>query len=250
MFSFARRSVLIVLLLLVAVVVSRLGTRPAVAPPAQGEPQGTVAAAAEHVYFLDVEGWYRITPYETVVASPYDLAAESTAALAAALPATLGGWRQVGADQDVSDDPAVVEFLNHPTVALQRTYQDAAGQAATLVLIGNKGQDSFLLFSHTPETCYPGRLWQIVASRRESALLDDRPMYAQYLLTEQAESGDRLLVLYWYLWTGPERDAEDGVLSVRVNVHLAPGQAEDEALARAWDLVRALFPATIPWERF
>jgi len=206
--------------------------------------------AATHTYFVDVEGWYRITPYETAVRSPCDLAAETTEAMAQALPRTLGEWRQVGEDQFIGDDPAVVFYLKHPTVALQRTYEDASGQRLTLALIGNRGEDSFLLFSHTPETCYPGRLWNVVESRQESALLDERPMYAQYLLTEHAPSGDRLMVLFWYLWDDPRRDSQEGVLSMRVNLFLAPDQTEAEALERAWDFVRTLFPATVPWERF
>ncbi|HSJ53286.1 MAG TPA: EpsI family protein, partial [Anaerolineae bacterium] len=200
--------------------------------------------------FVDVEGWYRITPYEAVVASPYDLGASTTAGMAAALPSELGAWHQAGPDQDLGADPAVTYYLKQPTVALQRTYQDGAGQEVDLVLIGNRGQDSFLLFSHTPETCYPGRLWQIVENRRESAFLDERQMVAQYLLTRHAESGEQLLVLYWYLWQSPARDPEDGVLSLRVNVRLAPGESPTAGLERAWDLVRALFPATVAWERF
>ena len=120
----------------------------------------------------------------------------------------------------------------------------------SLVLIGNRGEDSYLLFSHTPETCYPGRLWQVIETRRESAPLDDGTMYAQYLLTEHAESKERLMVLFWYLWDNPRRDSKEGVLSIRVNLFIPQGDSEAEALDRAWDFVRELFPATIPWERF
>jgi hypothetical protein len=67
----------------------------------------------------------------------------------------------VGEDRYVADDPAVVFYLKNPSVALERTYQDPSGQQLTLTLIGNRGEDSYLLFSHTPETCYPGRLWQV-----------------------------------------------------------------------------------------
>ena len=58
------------------------------------------------------------------------------------------------------------------------------------------------------------------------------------------------MVLYWYQWDSPQRDSEDGVLSVRVNLFIPPGQSEEAALARAWDFVSELFPVTIPWDRF
>jgi hypothetical protein len=250
---------LIVALLLAGVALA-WGQRLSTAARPLPAPEGTTTPGAEtYVYFLDVEGWYRVTPYETVVRSPYDLRAETTEAMAAALPATVGRWQQAGPDRYVGDDPAVVYYLKNPTVALERTYRDETGRALTLVLIGNKGADSFLLFSHTPETCYPGRLWQVVDSRRESAVLETaapnsgpepQPMYAQYLLTRQAQTGERLMVLYWYLWPDPRRNSQDGVLSVRVNLFLLPGETEEAALERAWDFVRQLFPSTIPWERF
>jgi hypothetical protein len=221
--------------------------------PAPPEPaaQGLSAELPpEHVYFLDIEGWYRITPYETVVRSHYDLTGDTTTAIAEALPARLGDWQQVGEDQYIGDDPAVVEFLNHPTVALQRVYEDAAGHKVTLDIIGNKGEDSFLLFSHTPETCYPGRLWQVVEKRRESALLDGEPMHAQYLLTQHAQSDHKLMVLFWYLWDNPQRSSADGVLSVRVNMYLPPDGDEGGSLEQAWSFIRELFPETVPWDRF
>ncbi|MGD8464026.1 MAG: exosortase-associated EpsI family protein [Anaerolineae bacterium] len=211
---------------------------------------GTPDASLAYTYFVDVEGWYRITPYETVVRSPLDLTGGTSEEVARSLPATLGDWQQIGQDQYIADDPAVVYYLNQPTVALQRAYQNATGQIVTLAIIGNKGEDSFLLFSHTPETCYPGRLWQVIETRRESAPLDDGTMYAQYLLTEHAESKERLMVLFWYLWDNPRRDSKEGVLSIRVNLFIPQGDSEAEALDRAWDFVRELFPATIPWERF
>jgi hypothetical protein len=219
-------------------------------PQPAGSNREPGAQAEEYTYFLDVEGWYRITPYETVVRSAYDLTGETTETVAAALPATLGQWHQVGPDEYIGDDPAVVFYLNQPAVAFQRTYENAGGQQLTLAMIGNKGEDSFLLFSHTPETCYPGRLWEVADSRRESALLDNSPMHAQYLLTQQSQTGQKLLTLFWYLWDNPQRDAQDGVLSIRVNLFVPPAQSEDEILSQAWDFVRALFPATIPWERF
>jgi hypothetical protein len=213
-------------------------------------PRDPDAPTPGHIYFVDVEGWYRITPYETVVRSPVDLSAATTEEMASALPTTLGAWQQVGPDEYIGDDPAVVFYLKHPTVALQRTYRDPSGQEVTLAIIGNTGEDSFLLFSHTPETCYPGRLWEVVESRQASALIDDQPIHVQYLLTQHAPSGDKLMTLYFYLWDNPQRSSHDGVLSLRVNLFIPPHHDEGVTLDRAWDFVRALFPATVPWDRF
>jgi hypothetical protein len=255
MLTNTRRPVLVIALLLLGVGLTwgqRLtsAARLSSALPPDGEIRAPALETPQHTYFVDVEGWYRITPYETVVRSPFDLTGDTTEAMAAALPAAIGEWQQVGEDEYIGDDPAVVYYLNHPTVALQRTYRDASGQNLTLAIVGNKGEDSFLLFSHTPETCYPGRLWQVVENRRESALLDDRPMHAQYLLTRHTETGQELMVLYWYLWDNPQRDSQDGVLSIRVNLFVPPGQSEEAVRARAWDFIRVLFPTTVPWQRF
>jgi hypothetical protein len=75
-------------------------------------------------------------------------------------------------------------------------------------------------------------------------------MHAQYILTEHADTGQKLMVLFWYLWDDPQRDSKDGVLSIRVNLFVPPGQSEETILARAWDFVRELYPAAIPWDRF
>jgi hypothetical protein len=37
---------------------------------------------------------------------------------------------------------------------------------------------------------------------------------------------------------------------MRVNLFIDPQQSEEDALDLAWDFVRALFPATVRWERF
>jgi len=251
--STARRYLLIVVLLLLAAGVAwgqRLFPASFVEPASLGGDGEGSASAAQYTYFVDVEGWYRITPYEAAVRSPYDLTADSSEEMAKALPAALSEWEQVGVDGYIAEDPTVVRYLRHPTVALQRSYRDPVGQNLALVLIGNVGDDSFLLFSHTPDICYPSSDWEILEDRRDSALLDDRPMYAHYLFAGHVGTGARLVVLYWYLWDNPGRDSRDGVLSMRVNLYLLAGQGEEEALARAWDFVRLLFPATAAWERF
>jgi hypothetical protein len=230
---------------------------PAVAPAAPGTPPqspplrqgGGDSPELGFAYFLDVDGWYRITPYETAVRSPLDFTSLTGEALAEALPETAGNWRRLG-PVDFRRDRAVLYYLGQPTVALSQQYQDEAGHVLSLVILGNVGEESFLLFSHTPETCLPGKLWSIAEKRRESAVLDDRPMYAEYLLTQHALNGQQQMVLYWYLWDNPGRDLERGVLSMRVHLYIGDGETPDDALARAWDFVRALFPATVPWSRF
>jgi hypothetical protein len=254
MFSDSRRYILIIALLLIAVGLT-WGQRWSLAARLSKQEPSVADVVGEgdvlpYTYFVDIEGWYRVTPYETAVRSAFDLTGETTEALASAVPATLGEWQQVGEDQYIGDDPAVVFYLNHPTIAFQRVYQDPSGQKATLAVIGNKGEDSFLLFSHTPETCYPGRLYQVLENRRVSAALTGQPMHAQYILTEHAETGERLMVLFWYMWDNPQRDSADGVLSIRVNLFVPPGQSEQAILDRAWDFVSELYPAAVPWDRF
>jgi len=218
--------------------------------PGTARPGASGTPGPAYTYFVDVEGWYRITPYETVVRSAYDLSGDANQALTEALPPSVGEWKQVGEDVYLNNDPAIIEFLGHPPVALSRTYQDSAGHYLTLSLLGNSGDDSFLLFSHTPETCLPGRLWQISAKGRVPVPIDDRSMYVQYLLTEYPGTDQRQIALYWYLWDRPERDSRAGVLSMRVYVLVSPEESKDTALDRAEGFIRALFPATIDWSRF
>jgi hypothetical protein len=254
MFSDSRRYLLIIVLLLVAVGLS-WGQRWTLAARLSGEELPAAGGSGDgddlrYTYFVDIEGWYRVTPYETAVRSAFDLTGGTTEIVAAALPTTLGDWQQIGEDQYIGDDPAVVFYLNHPTVAFQRIYQDPMGQKVTLAIIGNKGEDSFLLFSHTPETCYPGRLYQVLENRRVSTALAGQPMHAQYILTEHAETGEKLMVLFWYMWDNPQRDSTDGVLSIRVNLFVPGDQNEQATLDQAWDFVRELYPVAVPWDRF
>jgi hypothetical protein len=157
MLASARRYILIIVLLLIGVGLTwgqRLSpvTRPRAELPAPAEGGGRPVQTPQYVYFADVEGWYRITPYETVVRSPYDLTAESTEAMADAIPGTLGEWRQVGRDEYLADDPAIVRYLNHPPVALQRSYRDPSGQRLALVIIGKKTAFSFSAIPQRPAT--------------------------------------------------------------------------------------------------
>ena len=156
---------------------SSLGT----ASPSTSDGGDSSRGALEHIYFVDVEGWYSITPFEVAVRNQCDLAARSNEEMTAALPTELGERRQATKDVDLTDDPAVAAFSSDPKVARRRSYQDRAGHTLTLVLIGNEGAESFALFSQTPEICQPGGLWELGENRRDSAPLGERPMYARYL---------------------------------------------------------------------
>lgn len=249
--SDTRRYLVVVALLALGLVLARRAPwRRSPGDPATGTATPAVPSPAEYTYFVDVEGWYRITPREAVVRSAYDLTAGTTGAVAAALPSVLGEWQQIGEDEDLSADPAVIEFLHHPPIALQRTYRHTDGQRLVLALLGNSGEDSFLLFSHTPETCYPGRLWQTVESGLESTSIDGQAVQVRYLLAEHLETHERLVVMFWYLWDNAERDARQGVLSMRLNLWVPAGESEREVLARGWDFFRLLFPVALPWDRF
>jgi hypothetical protein len=256
MLSPARRYLLVILLLVVGVGAAlalrflprRAVTAEAVSTPPAGAP--AASAAPLRTYFVDVEGWYRITPFEAAVRSPYDLSGGTNETIGAALPASIGDWTSSGRDFDLRKDAGVQKFLADPPVAMQRDYSDASGQRLAFVIIGNKGDDSYLLFSHTPEICYPSSQWKVLVNEQASANLDTRPMYAHYLLTEYKASGQQMASLYWYLWTAPERDSKEGVLSMRVNVYLLKDQSAEEAAQRAWDFVRLLFPSTLNWKRF
>ena len=248
--SDSRRYLVVIALLGAGLVLAWAASRPAGPDRAAGSATPAAASPPEYTYFVDVEGWYRITPHEAVVRSGYDLTAGTTEAAAAALPSALGEWRQAGEDEDLGDDPAVIEYLNHPTVALQRTYRHADGQRLVLALLGNRGDDSYLLFSHTPETCYPGRLWQTVDSGLESTSIAGQAVHVRYLLAEHLETRDRLVVMFWYLWDNPERDAQEGVLSMRLNLWVPAGESEQAVLARGWEFFQLLFPTALPWDRF
>ena len=103
---------------------------------------------------------------------------------------------------DIADDPGVVTYLNHPTVALKRTYQDPSGQRLTLVIIGNEGEDSFLLFSHTPEICYSSRAQTIIDQRQRVRLPIWKDSVEEFwALTFQANDLDKAVSRTYYAWS-------------------------------------------------
>jgi len=210
---------------------------PPLAPPVT---DGQVRA--DHVFFADVEGWYRVTRSERAVASPFDLRLTS---LPAALPAQIGEWRAT----DLPMHPQVMELYDNPEVAFQRAYQNPAGDVVWLTLIGHRGPPSFHLFEHTPTICYPLQGWTMLHEDVAAIPLDGGSLYAQRGLARNEADGAQIAVFYWYLWDTEARDPKDGILSIRVSAPIITTEERAVALLTQ-DFIPTLFPTVVPWRRF
>jgi hypothetical protein len=199
-----------------------------------------LAAHPGYTFFADTEGWYRITPNERAVVSPYQLTLDK---LPGSLPLQLGDWHGV----DLPNGPEINEWFDQPVVAIQRAYTDPAGRLVWLAVFGHRGPKSFHLFEHTPASCYPLSGWTMTAEDRDTIPVGRDVIHAQRGF---ARNGDqRLVVLYWYLWDNPRRDPNDGVLSIRVS---APIAGSDEATLELLkeSFIPLLFTDVLPWHRF
>jgi hypothetical protein len=67
----------------------------------------------------------------------------------------------------------------------------------------------------------------------------------QRVITEKDQL--RRVVLYWYLWTDPERVPDSGILSV--TLHTNVNESDEQALDALKEFFRLLFPAVMPWRR-
>jgi hypothetical protein len=229
--SNARRLAALAMILLTGIVIARALDRPPTAP---------VPAPGGRVFFVDVEGWYRRSSDEVAVRSPIDLTLD---ALPASLPHDLGPWRGF----DRPHDPAVDRWLRHPEVVVERTYTRADGEVVWLSAFGSRGPKSFRLFEHTPDTCYPLGGWVIERFTRTHLPYGPQPLTVNHGVASGAEG--RLVFLYFYVWDTPARDADRGVLSVRI---AAPVRRDDAATLAvlAADFLPQLFPTTLSWVRF
>ncbi len=191
-------------------------------------------------YLADVEGWYQITPQERAVTSRYDL---GLAALPASLPMQIGAWR----GSTLPPSPDIDKWFDHPAVAIERQYVNAQGDVMWLALFGSAGRKSFYLFEHTPQTCYPGTGWNILRQDVDSIPIGNGAIFAQRGLA--VKDGQRLLVLYWYMWDNLERNADGGVLSFRLT---APILKDEASTLRAMkeDFLAQIFVQVLNWHRF
>lgn len=226
----------LLLLALAAARQARPPAPPAPPPPAEGRP------TADHVFFADVEGWYRVTRHERAVASPFDLRLTS---LPDALPTTIGPWTAT----ELPMHPQVPELYGDPEVAFQRAYQNTGGDVVWLTLIGHRGPPSFRLFEHTPTICYPSQGWTMLKESVDTVPVSGGSLYTQRGLARNEADGTQIVVLYWYLWDTEARDPKDGILSVRISTPLRGSEEQAAALLKE-DFIPALFPVVVPWRRF
>ena len=132
-------------------------------------------------------------------------------------------------------------------MAIERQYINEKGDVMWLALFGSAGRKSFFLFEHTPQTCYPGTGWNIVREDVDSIPLGDTVIYEQRGLAEK--NGQRLLVLYWYIWDNLERDAQRGVLSFRLTAPILKDEAYTLRVMKE-DFLAQIFGQALTWRRF
>lgn len=192
------------------------------------------------IMFTDVAGWYRRTPDEAAVITPFDLTLDG---LPAGLPMRLGDWT----GRARRHDPAVDRWFRDPDVVIERTYTRPDGELVWVSAFGSRGDKSFHLFEHTPDTCYPLGGWAIESLDIARMPLGPRPLAVNHG-TARGGRG-QLVFMYWYVWDSPARDAARGVLSIRVS---APVRRDPQATLAmlAEDFVPRIFPRTLAWSRF
>jgi EpsI family protein len=250
------RYLIVIVLLLVAVIATRVLSQPrslpqpdpSPSPQPQSLPQPAPTLAPRPtrelppVYVIDVEGWYQITRHERAVVSPYKFTIGDE--LAENIPRSLGVWQAQGTDLFI--DPETRKWFDNPEAALMRNYQDGQGNSVILVIFGSKDEKSYHLFEHTPVTCVPGQGWKTTEEGLEPIAIGDSEIEVRRLVAE--EGGQEQIVLWWYMWDNLERYPEDGLFSVRVHVYVA--DSESESLEAGKSFVRQLFPEVLSWRRF
>ncbi len=247
MFRDSTRYLIVVLLLLGALggwlVLSRqLSSSPIANAVDPAEAAPAVDSDATNVVIVDVEGWYRRTSYERALATAVDFTLRED--LFSGIPRELGRWRSEGPDSQMGG--SVDEWYDDPEIATTRQYTADDGESLFFSIIGSRGGKSFHLFEHTALTCYPGSGWRIVDVGLESIELGTSSVSVQRVIAEKDQL--RRVILYWYLWTDPERVPDSGILSLTLHANVA--ESDEETLESLEGFFKLLFPAVMPWRRF
>lgn len=180
-----------------------------------------------HTFAADIDNW-RQTDQWRIVETPYDFRLGPNLA---SLPLEIGAWK----GQDIPQTNLEVFILLEPEQYIFRRYEDSAGRALWLSLIGSRKSKSF----HPPQICYSTDGWQTALSAAPIPLRDG-DIYALYL--DAGKGSQRHFVWYFYLWPDEGRDPAAGLVLFKVTV---PAAAEDtspqEALDIAQDFVSSIF---------
>ena len=198
-------------------------------------------------YVADVEGWYHITSQERAVMSRYDL---GLTALPGSLPMQIGPW----SGSTLPPSPDIAKWFGNPEVSIERQYVNPSGDIMWLAVFGSAGNKSFHLFEHTPDICYPTTGWHILRQDIERVDIGaaspdgtSSAIYAQHGVAEK--DGQRLIVLYWYMWDNFERDDKRGVLSLRLTAPILKDEATTLQVMKA-DFLSLMFTRVLDWRRF
>jgi hypothetical protein len=248
MFRDSSRYLIVVVLLLLAAGAWLVISQGFISPPGSSvaapgeEANADPGGEATHLVIVDVEGWYRRTSYERALGTAVDFTLRAD--LFEGIPEELGPWRSEGRDSPMG--PTVDEWYDNPEVAMTRAYSNGEGSRIYFSIIGSRGGKSFHLFEHTALTCYPGGGWRIVDLGLEDIAIGDSSVSVQRVIADKNES--RRVVLYWYLWTDPERRPDEGILSL--TLHANVDQSDEETSEALKEFFRLLFPTVMPWRRF
>jgi hypothetical protein len=175
-------------------------------------------------FIADVDNWQK-TDRERVVVSPYDF---SLANDLNTLPMQLGEWNGV----DVPQTNLEVFILLEPEQYIQRRYTLPDGRYLWLSLIGSRKSKSF----HSPQICYDTDGWR-TESGSEPVPLDAGEIYALSLIADrplQSGATAQHAVMYFYLWPGAAREAQDGMVLVKLTAPVYDGVAASLELEKAF----------------
>jgi hypothetical protein len=200
-------------------VITLRGTRPA------------SSGAAGYQFVADVDNWQR-TERERAVSTPFNF---NLSADLSQIPLTLGEWQ----GEDVAQTNIEVFILLEPEQYVQRMYRLPDGRFVWLSLIGSRKSKSF----HSPQICYDTAGWKTAASSAPIAL-DGGEVYALRLdAAKELEGGGAAqhIVSYFYLWPSYARDAQQGVVLVKVTAPLYGSVEETMELEKRF--LRELFTA-------
>ena len=188
----------------------------------------SLGGAGGYEFVADVDNWQR-TERERVVTSPYNF---NLNAELKQIPLTLGPW--TGTDEPQTN--VEVFILLEPEQYIQRLYRLPDGRYVWLSLIGSRKSKSF----HSPQICYDTDGWRTDASS-EVMKLDQGEAVALRLLAQKPVTGGTIdqVVLYFYLWPSYARDAQEGMVLVKVTAPVY--DTPENTVALETEFLRQLF---------